>query len=54
MGWGVTRGRPPDKKQQKEAEKESRDKLVKKIKWKDQQKDKTLGKEPLLCNGDGK
>ena len=54
MGWGVTRGRPPDEKQQEEAEKESRDKLVKTIKWKDQQKDKNyLGVEPLLYNGDG-
>ena len=43
MGWGVTRGRPPDEKQQEEAEKESRDKLVKTIQWKDQQKEKTLG-----------
>ena len=53
MGWGVTRGRPPDKKQQEKAEKESRDKLVKTIKWKDQQNEKNLGVEPLLYNGDG-
>ena len=54
MGWGVTRGRPPDKKQQEEEEKRSRNKLVKTIKWKEQKEEQTLGTEPLLFNGDGK
>ena len=54
MGWGITRGRPPDKKQKEEEEKRSRDKLVKTIKWKEQKEEQTLGTEPLLFNGDGK
>ena len=50
---GSYKRQTPDVKQQEEAEKESRDKLVKTIKWKDQQSEKNLGVEPLLYNGDG-
>ena len=54
MGWGITRGRPPDEKQQEETKRESKNELVKTIKWKEQLEENNLGTEPLLFNGDGK
>ena len=53
MGWGITKREPPDKRSIEMTKEEKQNKIVKRVKWQDQPREKKLKVAALMFDGDG-